>query len=73
MYGGAFSNKSGLVSVRFPAGLTRIGYNAFFSCISLSSLELPSALDFIETLAFYGCSSLAAVHVHAITPPGLGA
>jgi hypothetical protein len=50
-----------------PASVTDIGYEAFFSCDSLTSINLPDILTSIGSRAFYGCTSLGGI----IIPDGV--
>lgn len=45
--------------------VTRIGYNAFYSCQSLTSVDMPSVTS-IGSSAFSGCSSLASVDMSSV-------
>ena len=47
--------------VKVNEGVTSIGYNAFFSCDSLTSVEFPESLTSIGNVAFYSCDSLTSV------------
>ena len=49
----------------FPAGLTRIGDNAFFGCESLTTVVLPAGLKTIGYQSFRCCSSLKNVALPA--------
>jgi uncharacterized repeat protein (TIGR02543 family) len=51
----------GLTSISIPAGVTNIGYDAFYSCSGLTSVTIPSGVTNIGVNAFYGCSSLASI------------
>lgn len=48
-----------ITDVKFPAGVTAIGSNAFYRCTSLALSALPPALTSIGGSAFASCSSLA--------------
>ncbi len=58
----AFSNKSKLTSITFPASVTTIGTNAFYSCTGLTELNLTSSyITSIGNSAFAYCSKLAEI------------
>ncbi len=42
-------------------GLTTIGYNAFYGCVSLKEIVLPDTVTTMGRSAFSGCTSLASV------------
>ena len=47
----------------WPAGITKVGYNAFSGCTGLTSVEIPEGVTTIEGCAFYGCSGLTSVTI----------
>jgi hypothetical protein len=57
----AFQACSGLTSVIFPAGVTKIGECAFWGCRSLTTLVLPNSVKLIDTAAFHSCCALSSV------------
>lgn len=63
----AFSECSGLTSLKLPSGLTSIGYHAFAYCSGLTSLQFPSNLNSIGDDAFAGCTGLTSLQL----PSGL--
>lgn len=71
---GAFGNIPSLESVTLPEGVTRIGDNAFSSCVLLSGFSVTSgsaetpftSLTYVGKEAFFGCSSLESVSLHFI-------
>ncbi|GHU83099.1 hypothetical protein FACS1894196_2430 [Clostridia bacterium] len=58
---GAFSGCNRLWTIELPAGLKRIGINAFESCFWLEELTLPDGVEEIGAGAFWGCQSLKKV------------
>ena len=54
-------NRSRLVSVILPDGLTQIGDNAFSGCSSLTNITIPDSVSNIGGYAFNGCSSLTSI------------
>ena len=57
----AFKQCIKLRKVAFNDGLKKIGYRAFYYCISLSRITLPSTVTEIGNLAFSGCEQLREV------------
>lgn len=51
----------GLLSLKIPEGVIKIGAAAFFSCQQISSLELPSTLKTIGASAFKSARKLTAL------------
>ena len=57
-----------------PAGITSIGYYAFYGCSGLTSLTLPAGITTIGNSAFDGCSGLTSLNIPAgITEIGYSA
>ena len=56
-----YSEKSKIVSVVLPEGLTNIGKFAFNQCSSLNSITIPSTVTEIGEKAFYACDDLTEV------------
>jgi hypothetical protein len=54
----SFINKTSLISVVLPNGLTSIGDQAFGNCSNLTDITLPAGLTYIGNAAFQNCSSL---------------
>ncbi len=50
-----FYGKSGLLEVKLPANLKKIGSQTFYGCYALSVPEFPSTLEEIKNSAFYYC------------------
>ena len=48
-----------------PDSVTRIGYEAFLDCSSLTSVTIPASVSSIGSQAFWGCSSLTSVVIPA--------
>ena len=62
----------GLNAVKLPASLTKIGDEAFDSCVSLENIRIPENVAFIGEGAFEDCKKLEAVICEAQKPPVLG-
>ena len=61
-------------SVVIEAGVTSIGYDAFYGCSSLASVTIPDSVTSIRRSAFEGCSSLASVTIpNSVTSIGSNA
>ena len=56
-YIGSFA-KTGLQSVTFEDGITKIPNNLFRNCTSLKSITIPDSATEIGSYAFYGCTAL---------------
>lgn len=54
----AFTNYSGITSVKLPATLSQIEKQAFAGCTSLREINTPQTLSVIGDYAFDGCISL---------------
>ncbi len=68
----AFSDCSGLTSVKIPEGVTSIGVSAFSLCSGLTSVTIPSSVTSIGGNAFLGCSGLTSVTIpSSVTSIGL--
>jgi uncharacterized repeat protein (TIGR02543 family) len=67
----AFSNASinygcsNLVSITFPATITKSGYNAFWGCSNLKSVTLPDSLTVVRAGCFTNCTSLTSIIIPA--------
>jgi hypothetical protein len=46
-----------------PAGVTRIGQDAFYKCTDLTSVTIPTSVTHIGQDAFYGCTGLTSVTI----------
>ncbi len=57
----AFSGRSEVSAVVFPAGVTAIRALAFAQCSRLTALTLPAGVSEIGDSAFYECTALASV------------
>ena len=62
---GAFKEKTGIRTVKLPAGINRIGGSAFEDCSNLTEVTLPaeSGITEIEDYAFSGCTSLTEITI----------
>ena len=73
--GNNLSGATAMTSVVLPAGLTRIGVNAFKGCTGLTEITLPCDLG-SNSNAFDGCSSLVSISfaegVTSVLGGGLG-
>ena len=54
-----------IISVQIENGVTSIGYDAFFNCISLTSVTISASVNDIYSGAFGFCSSLTDVTIPA--------
>merc|ERR1711983_394114 len=61
---GAFHGCTGLESVEFHEGLSKIECYAFAGCSSLGSLRVPPSVTEIGQGAFENCSKLASAELH---------
>ena len=67
-------NAVGLSFAVIPDSVTRIGTEAFGSCVGLKSIKIPNSLVAIDSEAFKGCTGLATVTLpKKITTLGEGA
>lgn len=63
----AFSQIKGLVSIKLPEGLTKIGNSnswngsVFYGCTGLESVTFPSTLEEMVFSSFWGCTSLETI------------
>lgn len=63
----AFSQIKGLVSIKLPEGLTKIGNsnswngNVFYGCTGLESVKFPSTLEEMAFMSFMGCTNLETI------------
>ena len=53
----------GCKNTKIPAGVTRIGDEAFRGCSGLTSIDIPSSVTNIESWAFAGCSGLTSIFI----------
>lgn len=60
--------------VVIPEGVTKIGDDAFYNCISLESITIPDSVTSIGDSAFNGCTSLTSVTIpDSVAEIGYGA
>ncbi len=52
---------AGQTSIKIPAGVRRIGSDAFWEFEKLTSIDIPEGVEEIGNCAFYGCTSLSNV------------
>ena len=60
----AFYQITGLVSIKLPEGLTKIGTfngNVFYECTGLESVTFPSTLEEMAFMSFFGCTNLETI------------
>ena len=60
----AFYQITGLVSIKLPEGLTKIGTfngNVFYECTGLESVTFPSTLEEMAFMSFMGCTNLETI------------
>lgn len=62
---GYVASFSALKSVTLPNSVTKIAYNAFYSCESLSSVTLGNSVASIGARSFGNCTSLESIHLPA--------
>ncbi len=54
--------------------VTKVGYQAFFCCYSLTNIEIPNSVTSIGNSAFYGCSELTSIEIpNSVTSIGYSA
>ena len=71
---GAFSNCTGLVTVKISDSVTNIGYRAFYNCDSFVSVVIPDSVTNIDYGAFRDCTSLTFVKIgNSVTRIGVSA
>eukprot|EP00980_Cylindrotheca_fusiformis_P003366 scaffold747_cov120-Cylindrotheca_fusiformis.AAC.22 len=61
----AFHSCERLSTIDLPAGLIRIGSQAFQKCLSLKKIVVPSTVEKIEESAFDSCTSLRTVELRS--------
>ena len=44
--------------VEIPKGVTTIGSDCFFNCVSMKTVKIPDTVETVEKFAFFGCTSL---------------
>ena len=70
----AFSECTGLTSVKIPNSVESIGKDAFKNCSSLESVTIGNSVTSIYNYAFYNCSSLTSVTIpNSVTTIGVSA
>lgn len=57
--------KTKIVSVKFEEGITKIGFDTFNECSSLTEIDIPSSVTVISGYAFYHCTALETVNLPA--------
>jgi len=57
-----FNGKGGLLDVKLPVNLTKIGSSVFAYCYALAVPEFPSTLEEIGNSAFYYCNNFYALN-----------
>ena len=62
-YGGPFAECSGLKTVIFENGTTKIASNLFENCIGLEEINIPDTVTVIGDSAFSECVNLSRVHI----------
>ncbi len=63
----SFAEGCGVTDYTIPAGVTIIGYYAFYRSDSLISVTIPYGVTKVDSMAFYGCDNLRSV----VLPDGL--
>lgn len=61
--GYAFSDLSGVKSVKLPESLEYIGFAAFANMKKIEEIYIPASVSFIDRFAFEMCNSLKAINV----------
>ena len=61
--------ENGMGVITFEGNLTKIGYEAFKSCLTMENIVIPASVTLIDGDAFYGCKSLYYVYCLPTTPP----
>ena len=66
---GAFNKCNEIISVSFPASLTKIGKSAFNGCTALTSVDISGCTNITEigSYAFYECKGLKSVNLSECT------
>ena len=66
---GAFNKCNEIISVSFPASLTKIGKSAFYECKGLTSLDLSGCTNITEigSYAFSSCTGLTSLDLSGCT------
>ena len=73
IFGGAFSDCTGLISITIPNSVTSIGNNAFSNCTYLISVTIPNSVTSIGGGAFSGCTYLTSITIpNSVTSIGNG-
>ena len=58
-----FINCTGLITVKLPQGLTKIGSLTFYGCQNLKKITLPASLSVIGNLSFSKCANLKKINI----------
>ena len=66
----AFSEATGLRSIKLNEGLETIEREAFSGCINLISINIPTTVKNIPKLTFYKCTSLPSIIMPGVTNIG---
>ena len=56
-------NRSTVIAIAVPEGVTGIARDTFYQCHNLSSISLPNSLTSIEGSAFNSCTSLVSINI----------
>ena len=59
----AFADSTLINTLRLPADLKKIDYEAYFNDISIGKVFIPEGVEVIDSRAFYGCSNLESVNI----------